>query len=61
MTPIESLAALVAHAEGRLPHVNTGRCPDGIEGPKSRAKGCPICDALKAADRLDALAREVVS
>lgn len=42
----EAVRVLIAYAEGRVRHANTGRCPDSIEGPKSRTKGCPVCDAI---------------
>lgn len=42
-------AALVAHAEGWLNHINNGRCPDSIEGSETRDPECPVCQALIAA------------
>jgi len=44
----EALSVLISHAEGRISHDYGGRCPDGHNGPDSRAPKCPVCKALLA-------------
>jgi hypothetical protein len=48
----ESVAVknLISHAEGRIHHINSGLCPDYIEGHDSRDMDCAVCQALKELD-----------
>lgn len=39
---------LVAHAEGREPHIRAGCCPSEMEGYDKRDEECPVCQALLA-------------
>lgn len=39
---------LLAHAEGREPHLNAGDCPNDVDGYAKRDDECPVCQALIA-------------
>ena len=61
MNYTQAQCTLIAHAEGHLPHVGMGRCPDQLEGHESRDSDCQVCQALIALDlgphgAIDALA-----
>lgn len=46
MTIDEAIEILVEHATGKLPHANSGLCPDDIEGHDARDKQCIVCKAI---------------
>lgn len=37
---------------GSLAHTYNGRCPDAVEGSRSRDPNCPACQVIAQADRV---------
>ncbi len=53
MTKNEAIAVLIAYAERRdgIVHINSGLCPDILEGHDSRDPECIVCQALMVFDK----------
>lgn len=44
--------ALYDVSTGRIEHIYSGLCPDGVEGPDVRDEECPACRVLIEADKV---------